>query len=317
MSMPLPKNLNEPVINKNNGKIFAGIVAYFPDKTKISKLISSLSNQVDEVLVYDNGGASAIIDEIKSDNNKVVLLGAGENNGIGSALNRIAEYSTARDASYIWTFDQDSLPSQDLLHKLLHELYNTDNHNEIAAISPIFIDKRGNEECMPIFQIQSIWIKKVYPPKNSNPVPTSILITSGMLIAAPALKVIGGFREDFFIDHVDTEWCLRAIRKGYRLYSCPRAVLDHELSDEKPKRVMGRLLLKYSPLRRYYSFRNSMYLATTKGTPFSLRLYYLLTLIYRIVILTITDEKRWKSFSAMSVGIMHGALGKLGKVSLK
>jgi rhamnosyltransferase len=51
------------------------------------------------------------------------------------------------------------------------------------------------------------------------------VITSGSLLSLAAYTAIGPFREDFFIDHVDTEYCLRARLKHYRVIKT-RSPLD-------------------------------------------------------------------------------------------
>jgi len=46
---------------------------------------------------------------------------------------------------------------------------------------------------------------------------TDMLIASGCLIPADVLRDVGLMDDALFIDHVDTDWCMRARARGYRL----------------------------------------------------------------------------------------------------
>ncbi|MFP3480127.1 glycosyltransferase family 2 protein, partial [Burkholderia sp. SIMBA_057] len=66
--------------------------------------------------------------------------------------------------------------------------------------------------------------------------------------------------ESFFIDHVDTEWCLRANAAGYALFGVCAARLDHELGDRIVRlwAIRWRAVPVHSPVRMYYMFRNTI-----------------------------------------------------------
>jgi rhamnosyltransferase len=244
-------------------------------------------------------------------------MGSGENVGIATALNAIFNFATRSSIEYIVTFDQDSTVSKTIVRDMLgfmKRLSSTDDH--IAAIGPLFADEREKKVTLPVFQAGRAWVKKVNSFTDSSvPIETSIVITSGMLVKLSSWQHIGGFRDDLFIDHVDTEWCLRAISMGYKLLICPQILMPHEISDEPPKRFLGRLVLMYSPVRRYYYFRNTVALLQMRHTPFGLKAYLFLTLCYRFMLNLAIDESRLRSLHAMSTGIIHGITGKMGKMN--
>ena len=52
---------------------------------------------------------------------------------------------------------------------------------------------------------------------------------SGNLVNAAADEKLGDYKEEYFIDCVDYEYCLRAKRYGtYRIVQCGSAVLKHQ-----------------------------------------------------------------------------------------
>jgi len=89
--------------------------------------------------------------------------------------------------------------------------------------------------------------------------------------------------------------------------------MEHELSDEAPKRVFGRLVLKYAPIRRYYTFRNSVALILDRQMPRGNRLYLLATIGYRFFVNLLVDGNKLRSLEAMVRGITDGITGKMGR----
>lgn len=304
-SKPLAKPIN----------CWSGIVVYNPDHPTLDRLIQSLLAQASHVALFDNGGLNPkILQSWRINQHRISILGNGDNLGIGVALNIMAKAAVSNNADYFWTFDQDSNPSCSLLADLTTPEVLEETDDSVAAIAPIFRDSRSGQ-ILPIFKIGKFWIKKITL-QPGNPIQKAdIVITSGMLIPVNALKVVGPFNEPYFIDHIDTEWCLRARCAGQKIYVCPNAIMDHQLSDEAPKQVLGRLVLKYSPIRRYYIFRNSTALATSLKTPLSMRIYLLLTLVYRLPLNICIDTYRLKSMRSMIIGITHGLINRLGRIN--
>jgi rhamnosyltransferase len=300
--------------NKSMSRIWAGIIVYHPDSVKLKSLVSKLEPQVDRIVIYNNGGCCPedLCQLFSSD--RYEILDCGENVGIGQAVNAICEAASDCDVDCVVTFDQDSAPDVDFVAGLHAFMVPLDDFDKVAAVGPIFIDERSKKELFPIFQAGKWWIGKVHPEPYSNAaISTTMLITSGMLLKLSAWKEIGGFREDFFIDHVDTEWCLRAHAQGFKLYVTPSIVMRHELSDEAPKRVFGRLVLKYSPIRRYYTFRNSIVLIMDSQVLMGNRIYLLFTIGYRFFINLLVDDNKFCSLTAMVTGVIHGLRGKMGR----
>lgn len=303
-------------MNIKDNSVWAGIVVYHPELSKLKTLINALESQVEKIVIFNNGGCT--VDEIITlfCSNRFEIIGIGQNIGIAKALNEICHVVAQNSVSYVVTFDQDSAPGIGFVSELHKNFLNLSNSNEnVAAVGPVFIDEREDREVLPVFQALPFWIKKINPLVGSNiPINASILITSGMLLNISAWKIVGDFREDYFIDHVDTEWCLRARSKGFKLFVCSNLLMKHELSNEAPKRVFGRLVLKYNPVRRYYAFRNTTALIFTDHTPNGFRVYLFTTICYRFFINLIVDKDKIKSLTAMLTGVLHGLTGKMGEM---
>ena len=63
------------------------------------------------------------------------------------------------------------------------------------------------------------------------------VITSGCLVDAAFAREIGGFRDDFFIDQVDHEFCLRTRANGRRVAISAKPVMQHSVGGWRGPRV--------------------------------------------------------------------------------
>jgi len=66
----------------------------------------------------------------------------------------------------------------------------------------------------------------------------SIAISSGSLMTFRTFEKIGRFREELFIDYVDTEYCMRAGRFGIPVVAAKDAGIVHSLEYSFPKRFV-------------------------------------------------------------------------------
>ena len=77
-----------------NYKLGAGIVLYNPEVELLKKNVDALYNQVDKLLLYDNGSSN--YQEVKSifgNYEKIVFEDGVKNRGIAFALNKILNWA--------------------------------------------------------------------------------------------------------------------------------------------------------------------------------------------------------------------------------
>ena len=94
-----------------------------------------------------------------------------------------------------------------------------------------------------------------------------------MLIKVNCLVEIGYPKKEYFLDHVDREWCLRAVNKNYQLIKVNDIRFYHALAEIKR---FGIFYLRYQkPNRYYYCIRNSFFMFNEKWIPLFSRIYLL------------------------------------------
>jgi rhamnosyltransferase len=86
-----------------------------------------------------------------------------------------------------------------------------------------------------------------------------LVITSGSFLPLSAYFAIGPFREEFFIDYVDEDYCLRAKAKGYRIIRSRKHLMSHAIGSPTLHEKLGvkKWTTNHSPDRRYYIARNN------------------------------------------------------------
>jgi len=285
------------------------IICFYPDASKLSKLIASIEACVDHIILFDNGGLDRSDPQWGGD--KVIIeTRDGANLGIARPLNIGCEMALALGCRYLVTFDQDSNPPKDMIPILVHEIESfSSGGQKIAAIGPQLVDIRdGQSHASPFIRFTSFGYQK-WVGEGTEPV--SQLITSGCLIDLTIWKALARFDERLFIDLVDNNWCWSLIRQGAMVLGTSKTAMVHELSLQI-KRYPGISMNGYTPIRRYYQCRNAFYHLVYEPISVGQRLYVAKALLVAMVSALFSDRQPVQSFIRCLHGLMHGAVKRLG-----
>lgn len=302
-------------------RVHAVVVTYQPDD-KVTELLHALSPQVENILVIDNGSSQQPLRILRPACAEVgaILIALGENTGIAHAQNVGIERALKEGADYVLLFDQDSIPQPDMVLRLVSffsEMNNKSSANQlnpVAAVGPCIIDNKGDGK--PLVLVNRRWFPgKVKQAELDWPaIPAAFLIASGCLISRDALVKVGKMNEEFFIDHVDMEWCLRARKEGYQLFIDTDARLDHSFGDRVVTiPIIKRTVHVHAPVRSYYGVRNIIALCRTSLMPWRWRIRYLIWLIpYSLFNIFFTGQPR-AQFRWVIRGLSDGLVGRTGR----
>ena len=302
--------------------IVAIIVAYHPNLAHLKQLIELTSAQVGGVIIVDNSPSPSDALPGLGASDKIQYVSLGENMGIAYAQNIGIECAIEQKADYDLLLDQDSIPEEQMVERLLLGIAGSQNSlPNIIAASPQYYDPRTNFQSL--FMVSKFKIPFRYRPEtkllSSNAVFASFLISSGSLIDLSKLMKLRGMRSDYFIDHVDTEWCLRALANGYQLLGIHDAKMIHSLGD-KAKKIWffgTRNISEHTPLRDYYMFRNTLLMLKDLSMPFTWRVFLLFRLAEFFVFFLIFSKERPLRFRLMMLGLRHGYDNIRGRLNLK
>jgi rhamnosyltransferase len=310
--------------------VCAIIVTYNPEPRNFQALLHILLGQVGRLVIVDNASGADVRTWLPAAQSaKVDCIRNPYNQGIAAAQNAgLARAMTWKDCRYVLLSDQDSVPAPEMVLRLRSALQKaeesltvesrnvvkTEDPSHVAAVGPRSIDMRTGADSFFVVD-QGGWPERMLPPPSalsnkarSTTIEVSFLIASGSLVPVDVLRALKGMRSNYFIDHVDTEWCLRARAAGFRLLAVPEAHLHHQLGDsvERIWFFGPRQVAYHTPLRDYYMFRNTLLML--RDVPMSLvwRVHFLMRLVkFAGYFLTLGDH-RLQRLRHMWLGVRHG-----------
>lgn len=288
------------------------VVTYNPEYTRFLSLLEAVLPQVDRIFVVDNGSNAQTLQWLvpMGDRPCVHWISLGQNQGIASALNVGIARALEEQSSHVLLLDHDSIPATDMVVKLRAAAESLAGKHALAAVGPRYLDERQANP-PPFIRIEGLHLVRCECREESDVVPVDYLISSGSLIPAETLRVVGGMAEELFIDYVDIEWGLRARRHGYLSFGICAAHMEHDLGDA-PLRFLGRRVPLHSPLRHYYHARNAVSLYLRGDLPFNWKLVDGWRLMLKYGFYSLFAPSRLQHFLMMSLGIWHGLMGRLG-----
>lgn len=234
--------------------ICAVVVTYRPGPD-VSANLAAILHQVRRLVIVDNETTAASQARLAAFAGypAVELIYNPENRGIATALNQGVKRALAGGFAWIATFDQDSLVSEGYFAGLLAAHAAYPDRDRVAVLAPLYRDRHLGFVFSPGGPLRS---------GAPDIAPVSVTATSGNLVSAAALRTVGGFREDFFIDCVDFEFCLRCRKAGWRILEVRRVMLEHAAGRWQQRRWLWKTprFNDYDALRRYYQARNRVIL---------------------------------------------------------
>jgi rhamnosyltransferase len=273
-------------------------VLYNADNTVIDN-IESYIYELDQLFVVDNSEPvdKSLVDNLKALPNCTYISNNG-NQGIANALNVGAKLATEAGATWLLTMDQDSKFEPRQFSQLIE--YTTKLDDKITGlVSPFHKTKIAIEPKTEIDEVLTT-------------------MTSGNLISLYAWKAIGGFDEDYFIDAVDWDYCLRLTSGNFKVLRLNTVHLEHNLGNAtQHTSPTGKQItaLNYNKIRRYYITRNKLIIIAKywKSYPgFSKGVFKSLFRDLRHILLYESDKM--VKLKYLLIGASHFIIGKKGKL---
>lgn len=245
-------------------------------------MVRRLAEECGKVLVLDNGGGREALAR-SGVLSLVDCIDLAGNQGLGTALNEGFRLAADAGCTYVATFDQDSLPEAGQVRRLVaaHEQIERGGVR-VGAVGPRIIDPRSGIEHRFMHR-RFGWPRAA--PWDAAFIPTDFVITSGAVVSIAAWRVVGDYDPALFVDYTDIDWCLRAMRAGYRSFGVASETMRHELGGSDTFRALGFTLTQHAPVRRYYYARNVLLLARRSYVPWGWKGRFVVGLAGRVVLL--------------------------------
>lgn len=285
--------------------ICASVITYHPEPECLANIVRAAA-QVDRLLVVDNHSSESVQADLMAlaDEHHLDLIRNDSNFGVAAALDQAIEWAKANRFEWLLTLDQDTVPHDDMVDQLRLIGESAGDRREIAIIGSNYLDgATGVPFASPDRFEGREWREE------------TTVITSGSLLSLQACEEIGRFRDDYFIDYVDDEYCLRARKLGYRVLLSRAVVMEHAVGSPVHGRRLGRDLISPSPApdRQYYRTRNLIALAREYRR--SERMWVrraIRTRAKEIVLVLLLERHKLRKLARACLGLVHGLCGRMG-----
>jgi rhamnosyltransferase len=282
--------------------VCAVVITHHPD-ARVGERLARVARQVGRVVVVDNASAGPARPRLLAlqEAGRIRLLENAGNRGVAAALNRGVGWARSHGFSWALLLDQDTEVDPELVRGL-RWIYAAHPHPERIGV----VGARSRSDAAP-------------PPSPREAARgwrrRETVITSGSLLRLAILERIGPFRDEFFIDHVDDDYCLRLAACGLGVLQSTRPLMDHALGAPSRVRLPWResQTSNHSALRRYFMTRNHVVLIRQywRVQPrWALRTAY--ARMRSTLLMVVFEAERGRKLRAILRGLVDGMAGRLG-----
>jgi rhamnosyltransferase len=284
-------------------RFVAAVIITYNCYTSIERTILAVANQVGRVIIVDNGSEPETLAAIRSaiDRNRLQrceFLPQGRNLGIGAALNVGVCAALATGAEYVLTLDDDT------------EVFP----GAVAELVRCFMDHEAEHVAI----VWAYWIGEINTScRETTPRSVERIPSSGCMIRREAFESVGMFREDYFLDYTDYEYCARIIGAGWQVLICPAATVFHRSGDKVLRKFFGRTVVvsNYPAERLFLLCRNGFVLylwERRSGRYFREHCRSMATSFVKSILY---EREKSRKASAIIHASVEGLLGHLGPPS--
>ena len=201
--------------------------------------------------------------------------------GIAGALNLAASYAFRYKYKWLLTVDQDTIISINSLQSLFRTIACFNGKSFVAIFAPFQRNMVSPKNITSNTVNDSKWID------------SKEVMTSGSLVNLDVWSLVGGYKEEYFIDVVDQEFCKRCQKNGYKIIECKDYLIEHQLGDIIYKNILGFTIgvTNHSYKRYYYIFRNTLCFITQYRNDGFIFIFKKLLYLFKIIIKVIVFEK--------------------------
>lgn len=296
--------------------VYAIVLNYnnLEDTTDCLKSLENLNYKNYRILLVDNGSRKDIVQEIKNRFPNLEIIENKRNLGYAGGNNVGILKAIEHGADYIFLLNNDAIVCRDVLRNLVKVM---EENNCVAACQPLICyfhekDKIWSAGTKFSFGYPKLYLKNKAIEKIKLKVafePPFGLVGCAMLIRTSAIREVGLFDESLFLMHEETDWCIRAKKRGFKLLVVPNAIVYHKVSAT---------LEVFSKSYLYYVSRNWLRVARKNfGWPKYLYTTFTeLTIRFMYYTYQLLKRRQFGMIKYYLYGVRDGLLGLAGEAAL-
>jgi rhamnosyltransferase len=284
-------------------RVGAVVVLYQPESDVLENL-RILAAQVDALVIVDNGSSEVFRAELAPIlNARVELIQHPENLGIATGFNTGVRRLIELGCEFVFTFDQDSGIPQGFALGMVNSMLEAEQRfGPVGVFLPGWRDAKLGVASSALVDHDLLEV-------HSG-------ISSGSLYRTSIFSQVGFFADEYFIDGVDVEFCLRCRQNQFKVVQDKTWAVSHNLGQRLEVNLMGiRFSIHvHSALRKYYIARNRI--LNYKKYGFTEQKWFwsdFLTLSRDLFHVLTYENRKQESLKSMFLGIRDGIINKTGK----
>ncbi|CAN0628475.1 rhamnosyltransferase [Burkholderia multivorans] len=292
--------------------IGALVILYHPTERQLASL-GELRRASDALVVVDNTPRPDARAEAACARDGIALLHHGNRAGIAGAYNAGLAALFREHVDAVALFDQDSsVPAA--FFPMMRDICAGLGQRAFMA-GPRIFDENA-QRFLPELASNGITLRRLRVEAGAAMQRCAFLISSGCVLSRDAYDTLGPFDESLFIDHIDTEYCFRALARNVPLFVVPSLVLPHRIG-AKQRHAFGPFemtSMNHPWHRRYYSARNAMQLSLQYGLRFPVAIVPNLLTLWQVAQIALVERDKRDKLAGILLGLADGLLGRLGPV---
>jgi len=223
--------------------IAAVIVTFYPDAGLDARL-NAVFSQVGKIVIVDNNSTVPVTQDLLStwERKGCHIIRNSGNIGAAAALNQGISWAAKNGYQWILTLDQDTSIDPRLLDLYTNAIEKDFAGVKVGVLNTVYRDANTGKLAV------NPGIKKGWSD-------VAAVITSGSFFSVDTFRKVGPFREDFFLDWADHDFCLRARASGMRNYLYNEPLIEHTVGS-KTEHAFEIPTNNHSPFRCYLVSRN-------------------------------------------------------------
>ncbi len=286
------------------------VMVTYHTKAPLAPVLAALRPQVARLIIIDNGSNAQTVATLQAlasaHADWVTVIFNAENIGLAAAQNQGIRAALAAGLEWVLLLDDDSLPAPDMVPKMLTPLPQA----TVGILAPRMVEQNVETPTHYLVKKTGQWrLRRLQVAQGAALDDVATVIASGSMIRRAVFEKVGLMREGFFIDYIDHDFCLRAHTAGFAIRVMGAAVLYHRQGNKTRQRLFGRDVVtqNYSPLRRYYTFRNRMFFLRIHGrTSSGFIVHEVMACGWDMLRMLALEDSKWSKLISAIKGLWQG-----------
>ncbi len=188
-----------------------------------------------KIIVVDNASSDGLVDEIRRLFPEVEVIVNDTNRRFAGGNNVGIKRAIEQSADYILLLNNDTVVEKDFLSKLVQEAQKDEKIGMVGPKIYYYSDPKrlwyaGGKIIWWKGVIAHSGVHEIDEGQYNSTEDTAYITGCCILVKRSVIEKIGMLDEAYYIYGEDADWCVRAVRAGFKLVYLPSAVIWHKLS---------------------------------------------------------------------------------------